>query len=185
MKQPWLALALLATAASAGADDRAAIRAGRQLLEARFAEQERACASRFVVNACLEDVRLRRREALEPLRERELQLEQAERLQRAQERRAVIAAKQSAARASRPSGGATPQLRVRDPASVPVARPARGSDEAERASEAAARAREAEQRRAEAQAAQLRVQQRQAEREGAGKKSEPLPVPGAGSAPRR
>jgi colicin import membrane protein len=185
MTRRWLGLALLLLAVGAAADERAAILAERQALQARFAAQERECASRFVVNACLEDVRLRRREALEPLRERELQLDQAERLKRAEERRAAIAAKQNPAGAPRASAGPTPQLRVREPAPVPAARPGRASDEAERAAEAAARTREAEQRRTEAQAAQQRVQQRQAEREAAGKKSEPLPVAGAASAPKR
>jgi hypothetical protein len=185
VKQPWLAPVLLALTGCAAADERGAILAERQALQARFAAQERECASRFVVNACLDDVRQRRREALEPLRERELRLDQAERLKRAEERRAFIAAKQAAAAASRPSGGVTPQLRLRDPAPVPEPRPTRVADEAERAAEAAARAREAEQRRAEAQAARQRVQQRQAEREAAGKKGEPLPVPAAASAPKR
>jgi hypothetical protein len=177
---------LLPLVGLAAGDERAAILAERQAQLARFAAEERACASRFVVNACLDDVRLRRREALEPLRERELQLDQSERLKRAEERRAAIAAKQGAAGAARAGGASTaPQLRVREPAPLLPTRPAREPEAADRAAEAAARARDAEQRRAEALAAQQRVQQRQAEREAAGKKSEPLPLPAGASAPRR
>ncbi len=183
-----LLLALVPLLCAAAGDERAAIVAERSQLAERYAAEERTCADRFAVNACVDDVRARRRAALQPLRERELRLDQAERQQRAEERRAAIAAKRQAA-AARPAAAASAQLRVREPAPQrPAAapRPARSRDEAARAAEAAARARESEQRREEAQAAQQRVQQRQLERELSGKRSEPLPLPApAGSAPRR
>jgi colicin import membrane protein len=180
---------LLLTSPALAAGERATLQAERDQLNARFAAEERACATRFAVNACQDDVRARRREALAPLRERELQLDQAERVQRAAARRAAIEAKRKALAAlpaasgasSAGSAGSAPQLRVREPVVLPPAtaasRPARGRDETARAAEAAARAREAEQRREQAQAAQQRVQQRQADREAAGKKDAPLPVP--------
>jgi len=179
---------LVAAPLSAVADERAQIAAERSALNQRFAQEERDCANRFVVNACIDDVRRQRREALHPLRERELSLDEAERVRRAAERRAVIAAKQAAA-ASRPGkdAGPPPQLRLRevDPAPASPSRPTpRPHDEAGRAAEAAQRVREAERRREEAQAGQRRVQEREAERAAAGRQAVPLPVPGASAAAR-
>jgi colicin import membrane protein len=183
---------LLPLLAAAVGNERAEIAAERERLQVQFAAEERECASRFAVTACLDDLRARRRQALQPLRERELRLDQAERQQRASDRRAAIEAKRSGAAALSPGAASAPQLRVREPLAAPPAtpasRPLRGRDDTERAAEAAARAREAEQRKEEAQAAQQRVLQRQAERELAGKKDTPLPVPGAlpaASAPKR
>ncbi|MDO9095058.1 MAG: hypothetical protein Q8R98_10325 [Rubrivivax sp.] len=170
------------------ADERAQIAAERAALDQRFAQEERDCANRFVVNACIDDVRRQRRESLQPLRERELSLDEAERMRRAAERRAVIAAKQAAA-ASRPGAVAGPptELRLREAvqAPAPPSRPIpRTQDEAGRAAEAAQRVREADRRREEAQAHQRRVQDRQAERAATGRQAAPLPVPSASAAAR-
>ncbi len=167
-------------------DERALIAAERQALSQRFLQQELDCASRFVVNACIDDVRQRRRDALQPLRERELSLDEAERTRRAAERRSAIAAKQAAA-ATLPAAASAPppQLRLRDNLPAAPPRPPRSSparDQTDRAAEAAERVRDAERRRDEAQANQRRVQQREAERATSGRSSAPLPVPGAASA---
>ncbi len=187
---PWLLLWAAQAAAQPNPDERGRIALERQQLSERFTLEEQACANRFAVTPCIEDVRARRREALAPLRERELRLDQAERAQRAQTRRAAVAKKQAAA-ASRPAAPpAPPQLRVREPmpaSSGELSRSPKSPDDAnERAAAAAARARESEQRRQEIEAAQRRVQQREAEREASGKKSAPLPLPQQpGSAPKR
>ena len=95
----WLTLLLpllLWLQAARPADDaeRARLAAERQALLDGFAQEELACQQRFFVNACVEDVSRRRREALAPLRARELELDDAERQRRAAERRAAIEAKQ-------------------------------------------------------------------------------------------
>lgn len=191
---PCGALWLLTSAAGwAQAEDKGQLLAERQALIERFANEERACSQRFAVTSCVDEVRSRRRAALAPLRERELRLEEAERNRRAAERRAAIAAKQGAA-ASRPAASPAPQVQVRPPpppmgaASPPVARAPRApGDEASRAAQAQQRAREMLRRQQEALDTQKRIQRRQAEREAAGHKPDPLPVPvpGAASTPAR
>lgn len=190
---PWVCLMLLWTAqaaAQSNTDERASIVLERQRLNDRFALEERACANRFAVTACIDDVRARRRAELAPLRERELRLDQADRAQRAQARRSAVAQKQAAA-ASRPAAPPSPpQLRLREPmpaASGALSRGQRLPDTGnERAAAAAARARESEQRRQDIEAAQRRVQQREAERQASGKNSAPLPLPElAASTPKR
>jgi hypothetical protein len=166
------------------AEDRNRLQSERQALVQRFADEERACASRFVVTACQDEVRARRREALAPLRERELKLDQAERRERAEQRRQVIAAKQATA-ASAPALAlvSPPELRLRQPAPPASAasaaqRSARTRDDG-RSAEAAVRAQGALLRRQEAQAAQERISRREAERKAEGQagrqRSQPLP----------
>lgn len=194
-RPPWplqaLAWVLLAGAPAltlAADDERARLAQQRRQLGEAFAAEERSCAQRFAVTACVDEVRQRRREALAPVRERELQLDDAERQQRAAERRAAIEAKRAAA-ASAPSSASSslapaPQVRVRTApaaASRPQARPR--EDAEERAAQAGQRQRQAQARRDEAEAAQQRVQRRQEERAASGRKAVPLPVPA--SAPRR
>jgi hypothetical protein len=176
------------------ADDaeRTRLAAERQALVDRFAQEELACQQRFFVNACVEDVSRRRREALAPLRARELELDDAERQQRAAERRAAIEAKQRE-QATRPAPAVAPALPPRPPAapaSVLPASPASvspqsGAEAQARAAQAAERARASQRRREETEAAIERVRTRVAEREAAGKSAAPLPVPEAASAPGR
>ncbi|MDZ7590980.1 MAG: hypothetical protein U5L05_09870 [Rubrivivax sp.] len=193
----WLSLLLALLfwqQAARPADDaeRTRLAAERQALLDRFAQEELACQQRFFVNACVEDVSRRRREALAPLRARELELDDAERLQRAAERRAAIDAKQRE-QATRPAPAVAPALPPRppaEPASVLPASPAsvsqQSSAEAQaRAAQAAERARASQRRREETEAALERVRRRLAEREAAGKSAAPLPVPKAASAPGR
>lgn len=158
----------------------------RKAMAERFAAEEKACVSRFAVTACVDDVRSRRREALAPLRARELTLDEADRQQRARVRREAIAARQAQV-ASRPPAPALTEARVRQPAlpSSSAARTPKAQDDGQaRAADAARRASEVRSRQAEASAAQQRVERRLAEREAQGKKPMPLPVPGAASAAR-
>ena len=168
--------------ALAEGDGRERIGAERQVVELRFAAEQRDCRERFAVTACLDDSRARRRAALAPLRERELRLDDAERRARGDERRAAVAAKQAAA-ASRPAGGSSAR-----PAKVPAIAPAAaerasrprdtGAAQAGQASEAAQRAQAAQRRRDAARQTQERVARRLAEKAATGKPAEPLPVPG-------
>ena len=175
--------------AQASDQERASLTAQRKALAARYADEERDCARHFVVTACVDDVRARRRAAIAPFRERELQLDEADRRERATTRRAAIASKQAQA-ASRPAAPETPQLRVRQPvapASAPARAPRPPPDAEARAVQAQERVQEAQQRRQEAQAAQQRIQRRQTDRQASGRKADPLPVPvpGAASQPGR
>lgn len=187
--------------AAAMADERTQLAAERRSLGDRFDTEQRDCAKRFAVTACVDDTQARRRAALAPLRERELRLDEAERRQRAAERRAAIGAKLAAA-ASRPAEAASPTdssaepvVRVRAPpgaASGAVRTPGPKADEAGRAAQAAQatqaaqaeqRVREAQARQHDLQAAQQRIQRRLAQRAARGNQAEPLPVPA--SSPRR
>jgi len=180
----WLQAALPADDA-----ERARLATVRQALIDRFAQEELACQQRFFVNACVEDVSRRRREALAPLRARELELDDAERQQRAAERRAAIEAKQRE-HAARPAPASAPELSPRPPADSASAWPAsaasasqQSSAEAQaRAAQAAERARASQRRREEAEAVLERVRRRVAEREAAGRAAAPLPVPESASA---
>jgi colicin import membrane protein len=187
-----LALVLLAPQALEAAEsERARIAAERKAMADLYAAEEKACASRFAVTACVDDVRARRRESLAPLRAQELTLEEAQRQQRALQRRQAIAARQAEV-ASRPPAPPLTETRVRQPTlpSSSAARAPRAHGDAHlratelRATEAERRAGEARIRQDEAKAVQQRVERRLAEREAQGKKSMPLPVPGAASAPR-
>ena len=183
--------------------DSAALARERVRLEAAFDVEETACRDRFAVNDCLDSVRLRRREALAPLRARELALTEAERRERAaQHRRAIEAQQQALAqRAPQAASGAVVQVRPRSPGAVgngraPTARAESSGSTAdaaqaqrERAQGAAsARARHATQRaaaaerREQARATQERIEQRLGERAATGKRSVALPPPA--SAPR-
>jgi len=189
-------LLALSGAVRAQGTERERIVAERQAIGAHYTQLEQACHDRFAVTACVEDVQARRREALAPLRERELRLDEADRLQRAAQRRAAVLAKQQAAlsNAAAPAAPAPAPLALRlreaplPAASSLAAGPARAAGLAEtsaaRASEAATRVQAAQQRRAAAQATHDRVARRKAEREKSGRRSAPLPVPAASAAAR-
>lgn len=188
------------------AAERAALAEQRRLTLRSLADEEAACQTRFAVTACLDDVRRRRREALAPLRERELRLEEAERRERAEQRRRGVDAKRAAAVPATPgpvpgpAGGAvmsSPVPATGTPLPAPgmapsaaaasrpatvtrVRRPSRSASEAaEREAQAAARVREAERRRDEAGAVRERIERRQSQRDATGRRSDPLPLPGA------
>jgi hypothetical protein len=172
-----------AQAALADPAERARLAAQREAITARFAAEERACRERFVVTACLDDVRVRRRDALAPVRLRELQLGDADRRARAEERKAALAEKQRAAR-QRDASLPAPEVRLRaaPAAAASAPRPAQRApqktdDSAHRASEAAERVKGREQRVQASEAAQERVRKRLADRAASGKAAAPLPPP--------
>jgi hypothetical protein len=156
------------------AAERAAIRSERAEVEARFRQAEADCRQRFAVSGCLSEAEAQKRTALDSLRRRELVLDDAQR------RRAEAAA--------RP----VPVPRAASAASAPAARPAgnaasaasaqKRSKTADDAAEAAERAAAQQRRVKEAEERRAKVEKRNAERAAKGKKSTPLPVPGAASA---
>ena len=162
--------------------ERAGIEAERRRLESDYGAEERACADRFVVSGCVDDVRTRRRAALAPLRERELQLDAAERRLRAAKRRAAVAAKTAAA-ASRPAAPEpAADARRREPPASPVSGPSAqprstSPAAAARAAEAGERAQSGRVREQQVQESQQRIRRRLDDREARGRKADPLPVP--------
>jgi hypothetical protein len=199
----WLALGLVAALLPAQADEaRQRLVAERAALLQRFAAEERACADRFAVTACLDEVRSRQRAALEPLREQELRIDEAERQRRADERRAAVAQKQ-AELARRPLPPVAPEWRLREPAgaaSATQAAPAGAEpprravapsrDAAAEAAEAGQRARSLQEARERAKAAEAGIRERRARQKEAlaakGRQPDSLPRPGASaSAPAR
>lgn len=175
---------------------RAGIAAERAALAQRFDAEERACAERFAVYACVEEVRARRRAALAPLREQELRLDEAERRRRADERRAAVAQKQAEV-ARRPPPPPEPELRLRPAPPSPVApgaapalpAPAKAAA-AHEAAEAARRAQSLREAGERAEAAEARIRERRARQAEAlaakGRQPDTLPRPAAkASAPPR
>jgi hypothetical protein len=101
--------ATAALAASAGRDpasERTALADERRRLEAGFDADEAACAGRFFVNACIDEVRQRRRAALVSIDARERALEDAVRRERAEHRRRMTQQRQQAAAAPASAGSA-------------------------------------------------------------------------------
>jgi hypothetical protein len=185
-----LLVALGLPLAAAAADERGRLVQARQRVEAEFAAEEARCRERFAVAGCLAELRLRRREALAPLRERELELDEAERRERAAQRRRAVEAKQRAlaARTADAASAPAPELRTRRAASAPQPGaelpPARSASESEareraREAEAARRAAAGERRREQAEATRERIERRRAEREKSDRKPAPLPQPAA------
>ena len=189
---------VLACASSAGtwADaEHDRIAAERAAANAQLAAQERECATRFIVAACVEDARTEHRATLARLRQQQLQIDESRRREAASARRKAIAERVEAqqARASEAPTEA-PRVRVRRaPEPAPVTRPpetalprpnvggAFGADRAtiEQRNEAKfeARARAALARREE-------VERRSAQREVQGKTAAPLPTASGASAVR-
>ena len=84
----------LARAASAAEEaERGAIARERADIEARYAARERECRTRFIVTSCIDDAKRDRRQGLDALRARQLALDEAERRERTEARRAELAAK--------------------------------------------------------------------------------------------
>lgn len=183
----WLVvLAWPVQAQGSPAEERQRIQLERRAIEARYQSELGACAERFAVNACRDEARSRRRDGLAPLRQQELILSDQERKQRAAARARDIERNRLAADAralapppvasavrgrsseSTASGGTLP---------VPHKPPGSAASIATAARKAAQRASEAAQRQIEAQAGRERIRTRIVEREAAGKKSSPLPVP--------
>jgi colicin import membrane protein len=190
-----LALVLLLTplaAACQQAAEREALRQERERITAQMAQEDAACQQRFAVTACVDDVKRRRRESLAPLRERELQWDDAERRARVSRREEALAGKRqahgAAAHSAAAASGPRPVVKTRQQgaapaeelAVVPAQTPLSTSNpqqQTERAAVAAQRVRAAAARQAAAQAAQAVVAKRQADRAARGKLPTPLPVP--------
>jgi len=68
---------------AANALERSKVAAERARLEAGFQAEEAACKSRFSVNACLQEIRPRRNEAMADLRRQDLLINEADRKARA------------------------------------------------------------------------------------------------------
>ena len=186
-------LGVVAASAEPGGDAaareqaRARIQAERTRIEAQFNADVAECQQRFVVTACVNEARQRRRDALAAPRAEGLALDDMERHARAVARREALQAKQreAAAQAAPALSASAPLTRVR-PAS-PAATAASGAHRrrspasAASAAEAAAQERSdaTRERQAEIEAAQVRIRARQAERLREGKVVAPLPVPGA------
>ena len=80
-------------ATSADDQERARLAAERAAIESRYSARERECKERFVVTSCVDDARRERRQGLDALRSRQIQLDEARRRERTAERQAELAAK--------------------------------------------------------------------------------------------
>jgi hypothetical protein len=165
------------------ARERADINRQQRELKARFDSEERACRQQFVVTACVDSVRSRRREALAPLRNEELRLDEVQRQRQAAARSAAIADKQRALaeRGAEPppvalAASRAPGMAPRSPWRNAVAKP---PDRDEEAAAAAARVQASARRKIQADQAQERIARRQAEQAKKGKAAAPLPPPSA------
>lgn len=172
------------------------IRAQRSVANARLAEQERECATRFIVANCIEDARNGNRLTLTRLRLQELQLDEARRRAAAEARRKVITEKAESqqARASEVEAQ-PPRVRMRrdGPQSAPAPEENRASEATTPTAPAANAERATNEQRSEqrydVRARALRdhkesVERRNVQRAARGKVAAPLPVPAGGSAPR-
>lgn len=192
----WAALGLLAAAGPALAEparERAQLLARQAELTQAFEQEQAQCRSRFVVTPCLEDVASRRRAALEPIRDRLLQLDERDRRERAGSRQQAVQAKlqererreraaaeraQQAASEAAAAGPGKAGVAPRPAAPQAVLRAAAAASQAaEREQAARARAEQARERQAQAQQRQQRVQKRLEERAAEGKPPQPLPTP--------
>jgi len=109
-----------ASSASASlVDSQVRISAERAAANARYAEQERECRTRFIVSSCIDAAKRERRQELDRLRARQIVVDEARRRERADTRRAELASKaaedakreadRSARAASAPASGAASQ----------------------------------------------------------------------------
>ncbi len=189
----WMSIAALAAPA---VTERDRIAAERAAVLAKFAEQERGCRAQFIVIACVDAARKEQRSALGELLRQQALLDDSRRREAAAARRQTIQAR-AAARPAR-AVDAVPAIRRETTRRAPTPHPSQsaGSADESRARTAADRSPSAEQRSAEqrneakfdtrARAAQLHreaVQRRNAQRAAQGRVPEPLPLPGATSAP--
>jgi colicin import membrane protein len=188
--RPAVAAALLAgaTLLAHASPERDRIVAERQAAVARFAEQERACAERFIVTSCVDAARKEQRATLTRLRRAEQALDDVERREAAQRRLAELD-RQAAARDARASEPAPTEHRANEhtrPVANPPASPhpqAPASSTAERrAIEQRNEADFADRERA-AQAHREAIAKRNARRASEGKVAAPLPLPSSASAP--
>ncbi len=174
------------------------IAAERSAANTKLAEQERECATRFIVADCLESARRDHRATLSGLRHRELQLDDVRRQAVAETRRKASAEKVEAppSRASDAAADA-PKVRLRrdPPVNAQQATPASNGDPNRRLGRpqpSASERQSLEQRNRARYEARLRdaevhratAEKRNAERAAKGKVIAPLPMPSTASAPR-
>jgi colicin import membrane protein len=181
-------IAAAATMLARAEPERDRIAAERAAVNARFAEQERACQEKFVVTACVDAARKEQRQTLMRLKRAETVLDEAERRETAarrrqasQERAAVQGARASEPVAEGPQPATRNPPAPNPPAALPPRRPASSAAEqraAEQRNEAAFEA-----RARAAQAHRDTVARRNAQRASEGKAGAPLPVPSGASAP--
>jgi colicin import membrane protein len=180
MRRVFVLLALLPAFTGAQVDERERLGVDRRALDQRFATEEQACQSRFAVTPCVDDVRLRRRLALAPLRERELQLDDEQRRQRASVREA--ARKVRLAEPARPATEARPSQSATAVTSREAADPRPHAEAGKTsAAQAAERSRAMARRAQEVQQTQGEIARKLLERQAAGKKHDSLPAPTAAS----
>ncbi|MCX2862642.1 hypothetical protein OOZ63_12425 [Paucibacter sp. PLA-PC-4] len=185
-----LSLMLLSAASVGAAGEREALAEQRRHIEARHAQALKDCAPRFNVNACEQQARLERAQALKPLLAREQELDSAQRQARAQAQRERVQAKQQAfasqdgkrmqrsllADLPRPAAAASKPHRVVDDQAhgrAVQAEIARGERAAQR------RRQQAADREQEAQARRAAAQKRQQQHAQSSKPAASLPQPTA------
>lgn len=72
-----------------------ALQSEREAILAQYAQQQADCWQKFAVNACLQEARRTRRQALAPIRQQELDLNAQERLWRTEQREQRLQDKQT------------------------------------------------------------------------------------------
>jgi hypothetical protein len=186
-----------ATTPAQAATEHERIARERAEVEATYTKQEATCQEGFVVTPCLEAARKAQRDGLARLRRQEVLLDEEQRKARAAQRMQAIRSNLES-QGTRPTAptppGAAAEARAaskaeRTPNPPSTAMEERRANVAERAHEAqvrrgqeSANVERYEERQREAEAHRREVEQRNAKRDASGKKSAPLPVPGA-SAP--
>ena len=186
----------LLSVARAQDDERQRLAAEIAAVEARFAEQRATCQSKFFVNDCVAAAQAARRQSLEGLRQRQLQLDDAQRRERAAER---LRQQQERAQAKASAPVVQAPSRQADAASAPLVPASAGTPGAKRsvlqpvgpkASSPGAAAREQQQleayrqRQQAAEAHRQAVEARNAARDARRPPAAGLPLPGASAASR-
>ncbi|WP_428418977.1 hypothetical protein [Methylibium sp.] len=180
----------------AGASDtalRERLSTERRQVERDYAAQERECAQRFLVTACVDAAKVQRRDALKRLSTREAALDDAERTRRAAARQQHIDAKLDRQVRDREERASAPLIPF-EAASAAIRTPARTTarapasippiDEAQRRADEQRSRTEYETRQRQVEARQRAAAQRQAQRAGSRKPpAAPLPPIEGASAP--
>jgi hypothetical protein len=161
----------------------------RAAANARLAEQERECGTRFLVADCVGDARRAHREQIARLRQEQLKLDEARRRESVAARRKAIAERVAAQQARASQAASEPAgvqvRRAPEPAPPkPVVAPAPPRAPMLSASQVRQNTEKFEARARAAQERRESVARRNAERAAKGKVAAPLPVPSGASAPR-
>lgn len=161
--------------------------AERRQVERDFAEQERECAQRFLVTACVDTAKTQRRDALKRLSTREAALDDAERTRRAAARQQRIDAKQARQARDREERASAPLIpfepasaAIRTPTRPATPAPTRPLDPAQRRADEQRSRTEYENRQSQIKARQEAAAQRAASRK---PPAAPLPPVESASAP--